>query len=385
MPDVSGGSGLSVGRAAARIGVAASTLRTWERRYGLSPSGRSAGGHRRYTPDDLDLLLRVHHLVLAGEPPARAALLARTPGEAGSRGAAPGGPGPGGRVLAVPGADARARGLARAATALDVDAAVAIVEAALAREGVVRVWEGLLRPVLAAAGAQWARTGTGVEVEHLLTEAAIEALRAHRRSLPGRLPRCRPSCWPARRTTSTPCRCTCWPRRSAERGVPARLLGARVPAEALAATVRRSGALAAFVWAQLPDARAVAALALAPSRPAVRLVAGGPGWSDADLPPGCLLAQDLEGAVDALAAADPPPVPTLDDSNLFKLRRTPRTPAPVTTGLQTGLTPTDLVGLRSGGPSPLLGAELATLLALTFPHAAVVAGMDRRLRARSPR
>ncbi len=67
--------------------------------------------------------------------------------------------------------------------------------------------------------------------------------------------------------------------------------------------MRRSGAPAAFVWAQLPDARAVAALALAPSRPAARLVAGGPGWSGAELPPGCLLAQDLDGAVGALAAA----------------------------------------------------------------------------------
>jgi Brp/Blh family beta-carotene 15,15'-monooxygenase len=48
-----------------------------------------------------------------------------------------------------------------------------------------------------------------------------------------------------------------------------------------------------------------------------------------------------------------------------------------------------LVGWRGGsrdGASPLLAAELATLLALTFPHAAVVAGMDRtlRLRGRQP-
>src|SRR4051812_13647534 len=263
MSDEGGAGGLSVGRAAARIGVAASTLRTWERRYGLSASGRSAGGHRRYTPDDLDLLLRVHHLVLAGEPPARAALLARTAGEAGSWGtAASRGPGPGGRVLAVPGGDARARGLARAATALDVDAAAAIVESALAGEGVVRVWDGLLRPVLAAAGAHWANTATGVEVEHLLTEATIEALRAHRRSLPRPAPEMPPvvlACAPHDEHT-LPLHVLAAALR--ERGVPARLLGARVPAEALAATVRRSGARAAFVWAQLPDPRAVEALAL---------------------------------------------------------------------------------------------------------------------------
>ncbi len=44
---------LTVAAVAARLGVAASTLRTWDRRYGLGPSGHQAGSHRRYSPDDL--------------------------------------------------------------------------------------------------------------------------------------------------------------------------------------------------------------------------------------------------------------------------------------------------------------------------------------------
>ena len=44
---------LTVAAVAARLGVAASTLRTWDRRYGLGSSGHQAGSHRRYSPDDL--------------------------------------------------------------------------------------------------------------------------------------------------------------------------------------------------------------------------------------------------------------------------------------------------------------------------------------------
>ena len=73
---------LTVGEAAARIGLSASTLRSWDRRYSLTPSGRSPGGHRRYSPDDVDLLRRVHQLIITGETPARAALLARRQADA---------------------------------------------------------------------------------------------------------------------------------------------------------------------------------------------------------------------------------------------------------------------------------------------------------------
>ena len=41
----------------------------------------------------------------------------------------------------------------------------------------VPTWEHVLRPVLAAAGARWAATGEGVEVEHLLSECVTLALR----------------------------------------------------------------------------------------------------------------------------------------------------------------------------------------------------------------
>lgn len=309
---------LAIGAAAARIGVAASTLRTWERRYGLAPTGRSAGGHRRYTGEDLALLERMHALTLAGRTPARAALEALrhddpdddpgvgAPDDEGEQDA--GGPpsartgGPGGRVLAVPGAGPRVQGLARAASRLDVDAAAEIIEEALAADGVVTTYDTLLRPVLVAAGEAWARTGTGIEVEHLFAEAAVEALRHHRRSLRGRL------------GAGPPVLLACAPRDHhviplhvlsaalAEHGVRTRVLGSRVPPPALAAAVTRTGARAVFVWAQVPSSALASVPAAVPARrPPVRLVVGGPGWAAVALPERAVVVTSLADAVGALS------------------------------------------------------------------------------------
>ncbi len=48
---------LTIGELAARTGVAAGTLRTWETRYGLPSPIREPSGHRRYHSDDVALVL----------------------------------------------------------------------------------------------------------------------------------------------------------------------------------------------------------------------------------------------------------------------------------------------------------------------------------------
>jgi len=53
--------------------VAPATLRTWDRRYGLGPSARTAGSHRRYTPEDVARLLVMRRLTLEGVAPVDAA------------------------------------------------------------------------------------------------------------------------------------------------------------------------------------------------------------------------------------------------------------------------------------------------------------------------
>ena len=45
---------LGIREAALFAGVAAPTLRSWERRYGVPRPGRSVGGHRRYRIEDLE-------------------------------------------------------------------------------------------------------------------------------------------------------------------------------------------------------------------------------------------------------------------------------------------------------------------------------------------
>ena len=64
---------LTVAAVARRLGVAPSTLRTWDRRYDLGPSAHTAGSHRRYGPEDLARLVVMRRLTLEGVPPAEAA------------------------------------------------------------------------------------------------------------------------------------------------------------------------------------------------------------------------------------------------------------------------------------------------------------------------
>src|ERR1039458_2103631 len=87
--------GFSVGAVARRLGVAPSTLRTWNRRYGIGARELSPGRHRRYTAEDITRLEHMQRLILRGAAPAdaaRAALavpLAFVPAHAGAGGAAP--------------------------------------------------------------------------------------------------------------------------------------------------------------------------------------------------------------------------------------------------------------------------------------------------------
>lgn len=292
--------GLPVAAVARRLGVAPATLRTWARRYGLGPDEHAAGAHRRYSAEDVARLEVMRRLTLEGFAPGEAARVAigdpATP-VPGRRG------GPGGRVLAVPGAGPVVRGLGRAAMALDSVKVMGIVRAQLAEHGVVPTWEHVLRPVLSAAGARWAATGEGVEVEHLLSDCVTVALReAAERS--------------ATRSTHRPALLAgtedehhALPLHAvaaglAERGVASRVLGGSTPGPALDAAVRRTGAAALFLWSQLPGTADPAVVAGLPvTRPPMAVVLGGPGWVAVDLPVRATVARDLLEALRLVAEA----------------------------------------------------------------------------------
>src|SRR4051794_41750506 len=73
--------GLTISAVSEQIGVTRVTLRSWQRRYGLGPSRVTAGGHRRYTPTDVERLRSVRRLITAGIPPGGGdrAVVARPP------------------------------------------------------------------------------------------------------------------------------------------------------------------------------------------------------------------------------------------------------------------------------------------------------------------
>jgi DNA-binding transcriptional MerR regulator len=136
---------LTVAAVAARLGVAPSTLRTWDRRYGLGPSGRAAGSHRRYTPEDVARLERMRRLTLAGAAPSDAARLAAPGARPTAAGAAPEVPAAvyvddlSLAAAAVEGADARLR---------------AMLGSAVRSRGLLRTWLDVARPAFGYL-AQW--------------------------------------------------------------------------------------------------------------------------------------------------------------------------------------------------------------------------------------
>ncbi|WP_143066056.1 MerR family transcriptional regulator, partial [Streptomyces sp. CC53] len=65
--------GLTTGAVARRLGVSPTTLRSWDRRYGMGPAAREDGRHRRWSAGDLAVLEEMCRLTASGVPPADAA------------------------------------------------------------------------------------------------------------------------------------------------------------------------------------------------------------------------------------------------------------------------------------------------------------------------
>lgn len=274
--------GLTAGEVARRLGVAVTTLRTWHQRYGLGPSRHTRGTHRRYTEDDVSRLEVMRRLTGQGVPAAEAARTAtdhsRRPTPAAARDG-------GGHAIPVRRAGAAARGLARAAMRLDASTMVNVITAGVREHGVGYTWDRLVRPVLVGVGERHASTSRLVEVEHLLSRSVSEVFSAVRRP-------------PADEPTRVLLACAdeeqhvlpleALAAALAEHGCGSRLLGARVPAAALADAVRRTGPVAVVVWSQTAATGDPAQLrSLLSVRPLPSMIAAaGPGWETDAVPPG---------------------------------------------------------------------------------------------------
>lgn len=299
--------GLTVAAVARRLGVAPATLRTWDRRYGLGPSQHAAGAHRRYSPADVARLERMRRLVLAGFPPGEAARAAQADDALGhdSASAVPlvdvtarqGG----GHVVAIPGGTPNARGLARAAIALDADSCRSIVGETLDRRGVVWTWDHLIVPVLVGIGQKWQQSGSGIDVEHVLSEA-IQAEFSERVS---RAPATTPATVLLAAAPGELHVLPMWALAAglAERQVAIRMMGARTPVDALGQAMRRTGPGAVLIWSQTRETGDPAALVELPDlRPEPLVLLGGPGWWPVEPPRGERVS-DLSEAITMLSRA----------------------------------------------------------------------------------
>lgn len=293
---------LSVAAVARRLGVAPATLRTWDRRYGLGPSDHTTGRHRKYGPRDVARLELMQRALLRGASSAEAARFALSSKASLTGGELPSQP-PSGRGLKMPGASRVARGLGRAALAMDSLAVQRLLADAVEADGVIATWDGVIRPVLTAVAARWELSGAGVEVEHLLNECVVAALiRATPIVTSGR--NHRPvllACMPEERHTLS---LHALAAELARRDIVIRQLGAALPLEALSAAVRRTAPAAVVLWAQLPRYADPGALAALPrTRQQMRLFVGGPGWRRGVVPAPAERVEDLAAAVTAIETA----------------------------------------------------------------------------------
>ncbi|MDM4721935.1 MerR family transcriptional regulator [Micromonospora sp. WMMA1363] len=300
---------LSAGAVARRLGVAVTTLRTWHQRYGLGPSEHIRGHHRRYTPTDLTRLEIMRRLTTEGIAPAEAARWAReapdavpSSPEARPRIRAAGTRDGGGTAIPVGRAGAAARGLARAAMRLDSVVISETIARAIRTEGVVSTWDGLLRPVLVGIGQRHAATAGLIEVEHLVSRCVSEAFAAVARAHASvDVPRIMLSCADEEQH-SLPLEAL--GAALAEARVAYRMLGARVPVEALVDAVNRTGPAAVVIWSHTrisAEPGQLGVLLAAPRRP-LMVLAAGPGWRADTLPAGVVRPANLAEAV-SLAVA----------------------------------------------------------------------------------
>ncbi|WP_203735940.1 MerR family transcriptional regulator [Paractinoplanes durhamensis] len=300
---------LSAGAVARRLGVAVTTLRTWHQRYGLGPSRHVPGQHRRYTAQDLNRLEVMLRLTSQGVAPAEAAAWARrTPIPAASPpvsspSAAVGlvsplspvpGQGPDGGGLAIPLGQVvpAARGLARAAMRLDAPLMREILAAAVVETGVIAAWTDVAMPVLIGVGERYEATRRFVEVEHLISRCVTEVLSAVPRPPSGKSPRVLLAAADEEQHTLP---LEALAAALAEDGVPTRLLGPRVPPQALDDTITRTGPVAVILWSSMPHTGDPAQLVrvAAHPHPPLLLAAAGPGWPGPALPEGVVHLTDL--------------------------------------------------------------------------------------------
>ena len=279
--------GLSVAAVARRLGVAPATLRTWDRRYGLGPSAHESGEHRRYCSEDLARLTLMRRLITTGLSPCDAAKQAKK-----HKGTI--------NLETIVNdyvvRDELVAALHKAAKALDKRFIAAALRQDLAVYGVQQSWSEVIVPLLFLVGNEWEASGTGVEVEHLLTEVIKGILREHGEEIKKPV-NAHPVLLASVGEEMHSLALHALAAALAERKIETYFLGSRTPHEALCAMISRSAPPAVFLWAQLSKNADPKYFNDIPAiRPMPRVVLGGPGWNHKQCK-GVAMVEDLSQAV----------------------------------------------------------------------------------------
>ena len=147
---VNGGE-LRIGEVARRTGLTPEVLRVWERRYGVLRPGRTAGGFRLYSEDDVARVLRMGELLDKGIGTAEAARAVAAEREA---------------LHGPTDFDAVRNELVEAIVAFDEPAVDAVLDRLLTERTVESVMRDVMLPALAALGHGWERGTISVAQEH---------------------------------------------------------------------------------------------------------------------------------------------------------------------------------------------------------------------------
>ena len=252
------------GKVAELLGVSPVTLRTWAARYGVGPTLRDDGRHRRYSDADVRRLQYMQRLIDRGmrAREAAAAAFSRVDDAV--------------REVDV---DRHIEELERAAEDLEFTSLAALLDETLDALGPAAAWTEVLVPVLRHLGGRWLRGDVCFESEWALTGEISLALQRYSAGFantpPGRAVLL--ACCPEERH-SLPMEVL----RAAmvEVGIPAVYLGQMVPAETTAAIASKLDPVVLFLWSMSADTADDLLVQRLRRHHGCDVAVAGPGWAN---------------------------------------------------------------------------------------------------------
>ncbi|EME55024.1 MerR family transcriptional regulator [Amycolatopsis decaplanina] len=287
--EVSGRSGLQTegswtpGMVAEKLGISPVTLRTWAARYGVGPSLRADGRHRRYSDADVRRLQYMQRLIQRGIRAREAAAAAFSDGED--------------AVPEVP-AGRRTGELERAAEDLEFASIAALLDETLDALGAAGTWTEVLLPILRNLDARWLRGDVCFESEWALATEVSLALQRYVGRF-AKVPSERAvliACCPDERH-SLPVEVLC--ASMVEVGIPAIYLGQMVPGETMTGMASKLDPLLVVLWS-MSASTVDHLLCQRLQRRGFEVVVAGPGWEGLN-GHGAVWVNDLAEALDLAA------------------------------------------------------------------------------------